>query len=137
MYKRAELYSWNAGNDQRAIADLTEALKLNLTDEKRSECLRLRGDCCKHEGSQKSLELALLDFTELDKMNPKMPNPLDSMDMRPPLQLRADVYIKMSEWNLALQDYTKALELVPDSSASFIEADIQKIKERIPRPVGE
>lgn len=115
FYERGRIFA-EGGNPKQAIDDFTSAIQLNPNDKQKARYINHRAYCCEQEGSIQSLKQALQDYTEMHNIDPKMPSQIDSTDWIPPIQRRADVYEKLKQFDLALQDYHEVLKADPNDA---------------------
>jgi len=90
-------------NDEKAIRDLTEAIRL---DPMYIDAYIERGF---HYYGKDNIDLVITDFNEAIKLNPDIDNDYGIIHC-----FLGDAYSSKSEWDLAISNYEKSLEIDPD-----------------------
>jgi len=92
------LYS-NKGDNDRAIADYTEVIKL---DPKHTDAYNNRGNAYYNKNNY---DQAIADYTEAIRLNPKFADAYNN---------RGNAYLNKNDYNRAIADYNEALRLNPN-----------------------
>ena len=101
---RANAYYWKKGDSDNAIADYTEAIKL---DPKSAEAYKDRGISYLSDGN---IDEAIMDYTKAIELDPESAEAYKN---------RAIAYLGKSDFDNVITDYTKAIELDPDDTSIY------------------
>lgn len=109
----------NAGRPNKAIADFTEAIRLDPTA---AVYYRNRGIVY---ANRRRLPNAIADFSEAVRLDPNIRlDPVDAYSFR----ARADVYKSKGEYDNAILDFIEAIRLEPEVAESYFQRGVIYLK---------